>query len=178
MGSLSQPRLNIFTVGNMRAMICLGQGGLRSLSASGSTCFCLVYQSTLFLLFYSFSSSLLAFLLTHDHVPAIMVARDRLCSLRSSSSSSSSSSSRSSSSSSSSSSRSSSSSSSCCCCSSSSSSSSISSCYISVRLIHMAVIRRITLLLTQGMMCLLIGNCLTLKVLVTTIDALGHFKTG
>ena len=33
-GSLSQPRLNIFTVGNMRAMICLGQGGLRSLSAS------------------------------------------------------------------------------------------------------------------------------------------------
>ena len=33
-GSLSQPRLNIFTVGNMRVMICLGQGGLRSLSAS------------------------------------------------------------------------------------------------------------------------------------------------
>ena len=31
-GSLSQPRLNIFTVGNMRVMIC--QGGLRSLSAS------------------------------------------------------------------------------------------------------------------------------------------------
>ena len=27
-------RLNIFTVGNMRVMICLGQGGLRSLSAS------------------------------------------------------------------------------------------------------------------------------------------------
>ena len=43
MGSLSQPRLNIFTVGNMRVMICLGQGGLRSLSASSyeslkSTC--------------------------------------------------------------------------------------------------------------------------------------------
>ena len=39
-GSLSQPRLNIFTVGNMRVMICLGQGGLRSLSASclSSTC--------------------------------------------------------------------------------------------------------------------------------------------
>ena len=36
MGSLSQPRLNIFTVGNMRVMICLGQGGLRSLSASSS----------------------------------------------------------------------------------------------------------------------------------------------
>ena len=35
-GSLSQPRLNIFTVGNMRVMICLGQGGLRSLSASSS----------------------------------------------------------------------------------------------------------------------------------------------
>ena len=34
MGSLSQPRLNIFAVGNMRVMICLGQGGLRSLSAS------------------------------------------------------------------------------------------------------------------------------------------------
>ena len=33
-GSLSQPRLNTFTVGNMRVMICLGQGGLRSLSAS------------------------------------------------------------------------------------------------------------------------------------------------
>ena len=33
-GSLSQPRLNIFTVDNMGVMICLGQGGLRSLSAS------------------------------------------------------------------------------------------------------------------------------------------------
>ena len=33
-GSLSQQRLNIFTVGNMGVMICLGQGGLRSLSAS------------------------------------------------------------------------------------------------------------------------------------------------
>ena len=33
-GSLSQPKLNIFTVGNMKVMICLGQGGLRSLSAS------------------------------------------------------------------------------------------------------------------------------------------------
>ena len=33
-GSLSQPRINIFTVGNMGVMICLGQGGLRSLSAS------------------------------------------------------------------------------------------------------------------------------------------------
>ena len=28
--------LNIFTVGNMAGMICLGQGGLRSLSASSS----------------------------------------------------------------------------------------------------------------------------------------------
>ena len=37
-GSLSQPRLNIFTVGNMRVMICLSQGGLRSLSASSSKC--------------------------------------------------------------------------------------------------------------------------------------------
>ena len=36
-GSLSQPRLNIFTVDNMRVMICLGQGGLRSLSASSLT---------------------------------------------------------------------------------------------------------------------------------------------
>ena len=33
-GSLSPPRLNIFTVGNMGVMNCLGQGGLRSLSAS------------------------------------------------------------------------------------------------------------------------------------------------
>ena len=33
-GSLSPPRLNIFTVGNTGVMICLGQGGLRSLSAS------------------------------------------------------------------------------------------------------------------------------------------------
>ena len=32
--SLSPPRLNIFTVGNMGVMICLSQGGLRSLSAS------------------------------------------------------------------------------------------------------------------------------------------------
>ena len=32
--SLSPPRLKIFTVGNMGVMICLGQGGLRSLSAS------------------------------------------------------------------------------------------------------------------------------------------------
>ena len=38
-GSLSQPRLNIFTVGNIRVMICFGQGGLRSLSASSSKCF-------------------------------------------------------------------------------------------------------------------------------------------
>ena len=34
MGSLSQPRLNMFTVGRMRVMICFGQGGLRSPSAS------------------------------------------------------------------------------------------------------------------------------------------------
>ena len=33
-GSLSPPRLNIFTVGNIGVMICLSQGGLRSLSAS------------------------------------------------------------------------------------------------------------------------------------------------
>ena len=32
--SLSPPRLNIFIVGNMGVMICLSQGGLRSLSAS------------------------------------------------------------------------------------------------------------------------------------------------
>ena len=32
--SLSPPRLNIFTVGNMGVMICLSQGGLRSLSVS------------------------------------------------------------------------------------------------------------------------------------------------
>ena len=33
-GSLSPLRLNIFTVGNMGVMISLGQGGLRSRSAS------------------------------------------------------------------------------------------------------------------------------------------------
>ena len=38
-GSLSQPRLNIFTVDNMGVMICLGQGGLCSLSASSFKCF-------------------------------------------------------------------------------------------------------------------------------------------
>ena len=38
-GSLSQPRLNIFTVDNMGVMMCLGQGGLRSLSASSSAMF-------------------------------------------------------------------------------------------------------------------------------------------
>ena len=32
--SLSPPRLNILTVGNMGVMICLNQGGLRSQSAS------------------------------------------------------------------------------------------------------------------------------------------------
>ena len=37
-GSLSIPRLNIFTVGNMGVMICLGQGGLHSLSASSWRC--------------------------------------------------------------------------------------------------------------------------------------------
>ena len=39
-GSLSPPRLIIFTVGNMGVMICLGQGGLRSLSASSYTYSC------------------------------------------------------------------------------------------------------------------------------------------
>ena len=38
-GSLSPLRLNIFTVGNVGVMICLGQGGLRSLSASSFTSF-------------------------------------------------------------------------------------------------------------------------------------------
>ena len=36
--SLSPPRLNIFTVANMGVIICLGQGGLRSLSASSWRC--------------------------------------------------------------------------------------------------------------------------------------------
>ena len=35
-GSLSPPRLNILTVGNVGVVICLGQGGLCSLSASSS----------------------------------------------------------------------------------------------------------------------------------------------
>ena len=39
MGSLSQPGLDIFTVDNMGVMICLGQGGLRSLSASKEVMF-------------------------------------------------------------------------------------------------------------------------------------------
>ena len=47
MGSLSQPRLNIFTVGSMRVMICLGQGGLRSRSASSSTLFLLTIWRSL-----------------------------------------------------------------------------------------------------------------------------------
>ena len=42
-GSLSPPRLNIFTVSNMGVMICLSQGGLRSLSAS---CYYYYYYHT------------------------------------------------------------------------------------------------------------------------------------
>ena len=38
-GNLSPPRLNIFTMGNMGVMICLGKGGLRSLSASSYICY-------------------------------------------------------------------------------------------------------------------------------------------
>ena len=38
-GSISQPRLNIFTVDNMAVMICLGQGGLRSPSGKGGYVF-------------------------------------------------------------------------------------------------------------------------------------------
>ena len=37
-GSLAPPRLNVFTVGNMGVMICLGQEGLHSLSASSWRC--------------------------------------------------------------------------------------------------------------------------------------------
>ena len=40
--TLSPPRLNIFTVGNMGVMICLSQGGLRFLSASSCLCVCLL----------------------------------------------------------------------------------------------------------------------------------------
>ena len=47
MGSLSQTKLNIFTLGNMRVMICLGQGGLRSLSASS----CLYFDMFIHVLF-------------------------------------------------------------------------------------------------------------------------------
>ena len=46
MGSLSQPRLNIFTVDKMGVIICLGQGGLRSLSASSCE-ICLFLTRTL-----------------------------------------------------------------------------------------------------------------------------------
>ena len=48
-GSLSPPRLSIFTVDNMGVVICLGQGGLRSLSASSSIyifAFCLEKKSS------------------------------------------------------------------------------------------------------------------------------------
>ena len=41
---LSQPRLNIFIVGNMEEIICLGQGGLLSLSATSSLSFSLVQK--------------------------------------------------------------------------------------------------------------------------------------
>ena len=42
-GGLSPSRLNTFTVGNMGVMICLGQGGLRSLSASSLFIFYIHY---------------------------------------------------------------------------------------------------------------------------------------
>ena len=45
-GSLSQPRLNIFTVDNMGVMICPSQGGLRSLSAYSFFCASIRIQST------------------------------------------------------------------------------------------------------------------------------------
>ena len=49
-GSLSQPRLNIFTVDNMGVMICLSQGGLRSLSASSLlNKICLNQQNVIFI---------------------------------------------------------------------------------------------------------------------------------
>ena len=43
-GSLSPPRLNIFTVGNMGVMNCLGQVGLRSLSASSSKLVSIIFK--------------------------------------------------------------------------------------------------------------------------------------
>ena len=54
-GSLSQPRLNIFTVCNMGVMICLGQGGLRSLSASSLYMYIFI-RVYLFLYSYFFAS--------------------------------------------------------------------------------------------------------------------------
>ena len=57
-GSLSLPRLNIFTVGNMGVMICLGQGGLRFLSASSFFFF--------FFFFFFFKSALASLLSTTD----------------------------------------------------------------------------------------------------------------
>ena len=52
-GSLSQPRLNIFTVDNMGVMICLGQGGLRSLSASSFLCYAGLCQNNIYIIPWS-----------------------------------------------------------------------------------------------------------------------------
>ena len=41
--SPSPTRLNIFTVGNMGVMICLGQRGLRSLTASSLSIYLFIY---------------------------------------------------------------------------------------------------------------------------------------
>ena len=41
--SPSPTRLNIFTVGNMGVMICLGQRGLRSLTASSLSIYLCIY---------------------------------------------------------------------------------------------------------------------------------------
>ena len=46
-GSLSNPRLNIFTLGNMGVMICLKKGGLRSLSASSLVVYFLSHPNDL-----------------------------------------------------------------------------------------------------------------------------------
>ena len=64
-GSLSPPRFNMFTVGNMGVMICLGQGGLRSLSASSLAMFLFFQITYLYVLTAKFSMS--------DFIPVISI---------------------------------------------------------------------------------------------------------
>ena len=64
-GSLSPPRRNIFIVGNMGVMICLGQGGLHSLSASSfrsDLAYTLIYWWPTMIIFFFTSSTWAVFM--------------------------------------------------------------------------------------------------------------------